>query len=263
MMNWKQLLSIVLLYAAAYYLVKSVCARLETYKFVASQPSEYNVLLVGGTHGNEQAGSEALLELVRQIRSGELRLKRGSITVLPTANPCGKKLSIRFQPHQMMILRSIDLNRSYPKQRGEEGSCAVSDAIAKLSLKHNFIIDLHEGYTFNHVDPNSMGSVVFPGSSALAQKIAKQAVVELNQTITSKPSTGSKLLDSMSLSDFKWQDRVDWPELPGTLRWHADRNHIDYILVETTGQEDVQPMPVRVKQHLFLVKSFLRQLNML
>lgn len=262
-MSLKNLVCLIVLYVAAYYLVKGVCSRLETYKFVASEPSAYNVLIVGGTHGNEQAGSNALIELVRQLKTGQLKLKQGTLTVLPTANPCGKQLGIRFQPHQMMILKSIDLNRAYPKRPGEEGSCEVSNAIANLALKHNFVIDLHEGYTFNHVDPNSMGSCVFPGNSSLAREIAKKSVVEINRTITKKPSTGSRLLDDMTLQDFMWQSRPDWPELPGTLRWHADQHGIDYLLVETTGQADVQPMPVRVKQHLFLVKSFLGQLGML
>lgn len=251
------------IYALAYYVVKGVCARLETYKFTAGDTPK--VLIVGGTHGNEQAGSEAMIELVRQLKAGELKLKKGTLTVLPTANPCGKELGIRFQPHQMMIFQSIDLNRAYPKTPEEEGSCVVSRQIADLVLKNDFVIDLHEGYTFNHIDGNSMGSCVFPGNSKLAEKIAKQAVDELNQTIVEKPRGGTRqdLLDMMSLSDFKWQSRTDWPELAGTLRWHADNHKIDYILIETTGQDNIQPMPVRVRQHLILVKSFLRQLGML
>jgi hypothetical protein len=254
-----QNLLLLIVYVMVFIIIKDICTRLETYTFTTQSPLP-NVLIVAGVHGNEQAGSEAALKLIAELEEGKINLKRGTLTIVPTANPCGKKLGIRFQPHQMMIMNSIDLNRAFPKKLGREAGCDMSKQIADMASQNDFIIDLHEGYSFNHIDSESMGSCVFP-EGVLAKRLATKAVAELNETITQKPDRSK--FNNMSLSDFKFQVRTDWTKIPGTLQGYAAASGKDYILIETTGQDDIQEMPVRVHQHAFLAKSILRQLDML
>lgn len=252
-----QVLLVVAAYFVLYTLIKDKCTDIDKFQ-ILSGVEHFNgpsVLLVAGTHGNEPAGSDALISLHNDFVRGKLKLKAGKLTIVPTLNPCGKMLGWRWQPHQLMRFSNVDLNRNYPQSNNEEGSCPVSNYIAKLALEHTFVIDGHEGYAFNHQNPKSMGSCVFPGQTQLARQIAWNAVEELNEVL--EPPRG------VSKDIARWQSRPDWPDLKGTLRWHCNQNNIHYILMETTGQNNIQPLSTRVQQQKFLILSFLRQLGMI
>jgi predicted deacylase len=242
-------LIIIVIYLCIYFIVKNKCTKLEKFYFEASSTSSTpNVLLVGTAHGNEPAGSEALIKFVDMIKSGKLRLKKGSITVIPTMNPCGKKLGLRWQPHQVMTLRHIDLNRNFAKRRGEEGGCPVSNEVMKFAINKDLVIDFHEGWGFNKLQPDSMGSGIYPGSNTASHPVAKEMQTAVNSGI---PDINKQFI------------LRDWPDLPGTFRWFCDRQNVPYILIETTGQDDIQPIDVRVKQDLVLLIAALQKLDMI
>ena len=54
---------------------------------------------------------------------------------------------------------------------------------------------------------------------------------------------------------------TDWKEYKVTLRMFCNQRNINYLLVETSGQNDIQPISIRVQQHLDIIIELLKQLN--
>lgn len=53
------------------------------------------LLVTGAVHGNEVAGVAAIERVMRQLDSGELRLLRGTLTMIPIVNPLAHRLQRR------------------------------------------------------------------------------------------------------------------------------------------------------------------------
>jgi succinylglutamate desuccinylase len=96
-----------------------------------------HVVIVGGTHGNEPGGVNAMVELHRAFGSGKVRLKQGKISFL-LGNPNAYKKDVRYVDH--------DLNRHFSKREASsvEGRRALE---IKSFLKNNddikALLDLH------------------------------------------------------------------------------------------------------------------------
>ncbi len=54
------------------------------------------LLVFGGIHGNETCGPDALLELESELRSGQLQLERGRLTLVPICNPKAHAANVRY-----------------------------------------------------------------------------------------------------------------------------------------------------------------------
>ena len=95
------------------------------------------VLLVGQQHGNEPAGSEALLVIAQQLAGGPLEalLDRINVVVLPRANPDGAAANRR------VTANGLDMNRDHLLLRTPE-----AQAIGRLVREFNpaVIVDAHE-----------------------------------------------------------------------------------------------------------------------
>lgn len=193
------------------------------------------VLIVAGTHGNEPAGTNALLQMMRTVR-----LARGRLILVPRVNPCGLALSIRENPGDWFA----DVNRNYP------AGGQINQQIVALVRDADWVVDLHEGWGYRRVNRDSVGSGVYPGDTADAQRMAVDMTASLNATITD--------LDKRFVTE-------TLPPLHGSFRDYVNMYHRDkhYVLIETTGQEDVQPMGTRVDQHLRLVSHLLGRLGLL
>lgn len=194
------------------------------------------ILLVGGTHGNEPAGSVAIEKLAKQIK-----LKRGKLVLVPRANKLGLLLNTRWLPHRMWYR---DLNRNYPRVSGDYPVEPISQKIAGLAMEADFILDLHEGWGFNCIQPESLGSGLYPGDTKLSIELAPQIVSHLNKTIS---------------KDYKKfvVGYNNHPEL-NSLRSFCVLHNKNYILVETTGQNDIQQLDVRVQQHITVINYLLK-----
>ena len=201
------------------------------------------VLVVGGTHGNEPAGAVAALALHRN-----LRIKRGRVIIIPNANKWGLRAKIRYLPAELMsfgLLGKIDLNRSYA-HRGEESKTDIASRIQTLARDSDWVIDLHEGYDFHQLNPNSMGSGIYPGKTQQSKQMTLPLLDAVNQIIT--------------IPEHQFITK-DWPDENGTLRMFCDERDIHYTLVETSGQDNIQPLEVRVQQHLAILNELLVQLQ--
>ena len=92
----------------------------------------------GSIHGNENAGSQAVLELFRAIK--DLPLK-GRILLLPVANPRAFAVNHRFTP-----LDELNLNREFPGDPRGNYTQQLADALANNYFNElDYHIDLHSG----------------------------------------------------------------------------------------------------------------------
>lgn len=95
------------------------------------------VLLVGQQHGDEPAGSEALLVLAQELARGRLKglLDRINVLVLPRANPDGA------QANQRATANGVDANRDHLLLKTPE-----AQAVARLvrEFQPAVVVDAHE-----------------------------------------------------------------------------------------------------------------------
>jgi hypothetical protein len=101
------------------------------------QNGRSTVLLVGQQHGNEPAGSEALLVVAQQLAGGVLEplLDRINVVILPRANPDGAAAN------QRATQSGVDMNRDHLLLRTPE-----AQAVARLvrEFQPAVIVDAHE-----------------------------------------------------------------------------------------------------------------------
>jgi hypothetical protein len=95
------------------------------------------VMLVGQQHGDEPAGSEALLVVARELAQGLLEplLERMNVIVLPRANPDGAAV------HRRVTANGVDMNRDHLLLRTPEAR-----AVARLLRDYQPVVtvDSHE-----------------------------------------------------------------------------------------------------------------------
>jgi predicted deacylase len=114
-------------------------AALRTHRFDALRPGP-RLILLGGVHGNERCGSVALERLVAALDTGELRLERGTLTVVPVANPLARALGRREGDRNLnRMLRPTAVPRDH-EDRIANRLCPLLDA-------HDALLDLHSFHT--------------------------------------------------------------------------------------------------------------------
>lgn len=102
------------------------------------------LLLLGAVHGNETAGSKAIMRLKEALDSKKTVLKCGSLTMLPVCNPLAYAQGVRF----------VEKNLNRIIRRFERPSCPeeeFADEVAQAILQNEYILDLHS--THNAGEP--------------------------------------------------------------------------------------------------------------
>ena len=209
-----------------------------------SSVSGPHILIIGSTHGDEQAGYHASMKLIQYLTQNPI--KKGKVTIIPKPN----KLGLHFNSRYMLQNYEFkDLNRNYKRFPLDFEKCKVSSQISQYVTKADFIIDLHEGYNFAIRDRNrSIGSGIYPANTTLSKNIVNHIIEKVNVTI----SDPTKKFITFDLS-----------LLPGTLRNYCNLINKDYFLVETTGKLDVQPLSLRTSQQFLILKSALQYLKLM
>jgi len=217
----------------------SECDQLATY-IIKARDDGPCIGLLGGVHGNEPAGSVALENLVGG--HWPLSLKRGKLIVIPSANQCGLANNSRLQPG----MKNRDLNRNFTSEGGTDyKSRQIADAFQDCDL----VIDIHEGWGFHNIHPTSLGSTISPTETPRTQFVASEMVREVNNTIR-EPSKYFTQLNDISC------------DIPTTLSCYMNNKNREYILIEITGQNDIQHIDVREKQAQTLITTALASLDM-
>lgn len=195
------------------------------------------ILIIGGVHGNEPAGTAGIMQWLKTyVKSKPIDKSEHStgsplltpkLVVIPNANIWGLANDNRYLPR---LLHS-DLNRNFTKNGSEPISKFIVDIVNEN--KPILVVDFHEGWGFHKIEPDSIGSTVTSNSLA----------VDLGNTIC------DKLNDKISDADKKFTHRMNIAcDITSTLGCMCEKLKIPYILVETTGQNNRQPLDVRTSQ---------------
>ena len=202
-----------------------------------------NLLLIGGTHGNEPAGSVALTNFIKDIKDKKYILKSGKITIINKPNKLGLLFNNRHLLHRFI---NRDLNRNYPRNASEKALDPISKKIMIYVNKSDWVLDFHEGWGYIYDHKGSMGSGIFPGNTPNSLTMSQNIQIGINNAIDGKNKFGLK--------------EGIHPDLR-SLKSYANYIGKDYILIETSGQQGVQDLDVRTTQTRIVIDTVLNYYN--
>lgn len=201
------------------------------------------VLVVGGIHGDEPAGSLAAEQIAGWTPT------RGTLIVVPRANEAALGAGTRRTPDGAEgAADERDLNRCFPMEDGEEPQGELSAALWALVQEHDpdYLLDLHEGYDFTRVQPRSVGSSIISDASPESLARAAAMVASIDETI----------------SDAHKKFIVKQTAVAGSLARAANEVlGVPSMILETTKKD--QAVTYRARQHRILVATFLTLVDML
>tara|TARA_R110002096_G_scaffold203718_2_gene389021 strand:- start:4046 stop:4948 length:903 start_codon:yes stop_codon:yes gene_type:complete len=210
------------------------------------------VLIIGGMHGNEPAGSRAAEQILHwPIVSGKL-------VVVPRANVLALAANKRLIPGQPR--GSGDLNRNFPQShtssatevspRGQPAAALWGFA---TKVQPDWVLDLHEGYEFHrsHKPPDgkkkSVGSsIIYRGGPEL-DPLAKRVVAAADATVTDPAKRFSLLRRG--------------PVDSGLARACINVMGAEAVILETTFKD--QPMALRTRQHRAMANVILNHIGLI
>ena len=228
-----------LTFTILFIILQYYCNNIEVYEF-DSKVKGIHLLLIGGTHGNEPSGSVALFKFIKEMQDKKYNLKIGKITIIPKPNKLGLLFNKRNLLHR---LYNKDLNRNYPRNAKEKALDPISAKIMDYVNKSDWILDFHEGWGYIYENKGSMGSGIFPGNTENSITMANNILTSINSAINSENKFG---LEKEKHPDIR------------SLKSYANYLQKNYILIETSGQNDIQPIEIRVEQILYIIDFFLR-----
>jgi hypothetical protein len=241
---------LILLFVGRRYLTTKPPSKLKVYEF--GDTSNGFICFIAGTHGNEPAGTVALEAMVKVgyfkekarllaegheppsydrlqpspwSSHGRTVLPKG-IKVIPRVNEWGLTNNNRYQN-----LMRTDINREYKPDSNNPIIKQVLAAVRGATL----IVDFHEGWGFHACQPESLGSTLSPNNFEPAPKLATAAVETLNTIIKESCKKFTVLMNESCT-------------IKNTLSCLMEQQHVPYILVETTGQNNIQRICLRANQ---------------
>ncbi len=219
---------------------------------VDSGVSGATVMIVGGMHGNEPAGSRAAEQILHWP------ITRGKLVVVPRANVLGLAANARSIPGQPE--ETANLNRNFPQvEQGVEfkatprGDLAAALWRFAFKVRPDWVIDLHEGYAFNrsHQPPagekKSVGSSVIYEGGEKMDPLAEQLVAAAD-ALVSDPEKRFSLLR---------RGPVD----TGLTRACINVMGAEALILETTYKD--QPMSLRTRQHRAMANVLLNHIGLI
>ena len=213
-------------------------------------PPDTRIVVVAGTHGNEPAG--AMLVTRWLVRFGHVLgswLRPGvELVFVPALNPCGLQDGVREAPGE------IDLNRQYGLSAARAGRRVQAvRALIEQGPRRTWVIDLHEGWGWA-AEPGSrsMGSALYFGGG-IEEGDDTHIRLDALLAVVNKYHQAAN-------HGFPFLLRPDPPQGPrGTLgEWVAGlQNGTGYLLLETTGQNNIQPLARRMAQVHTILRGLL------
>ena len=211
------------------------CENLEVFTIDYPLPGP-TIGLLGSVHGNEPTGQVFLTKLVNGEYQLPKELQRGKFIVIPRPNICGFILNTRYQRKWF----NRDLNRNFSENGPlDSKSAKILEAFKECDL----IIDIHNGWGFYQINPPSVGSTLAATTSKTIQ-ISQLATDEVNKTIQESKK---------KFVNLKYEDC----NIPNTLSCYMRNSKRDYILIEISGQNNIQPIELCVNQARILVETIL------
>ncbi len=215
------------------------------------------ITLIGGTHGNEPSGSYTIKLLLNEIKDKKIILKRGKLILIPVLNECAFKVGIRLIP---LI---GDMNRKYPKSIEDKSQNKIVNKIIQLTDESDIVIDFHEGWGFNKINKNSLGSTITPTETQTSMILAKKIITNLNKNITDNIKKFTILTNNIPDNNDGNYDYNESIDIRGGLRYYQNLRKKNYILVETTGQNNIQPIELRISQNKTIIETVFTYYNLI
>ncbi len=211
-----------------YYFVPNT-PLIEVATFDSGRPGS-TIGIVGSVHGNEPAGAATLAAM-----GDALTPINGKVIAIMKANPLGLAAGTRMSPYG-------DINRHF----SAAGDPYVSAILAALT-PCDYVIDLHEGWGWHKISPASVGATISP-NSAWPPSLIDSLLSAVN----------AKIADD----NRKFTARIGKSrDIAGTLASHCENTHRPYLLIETAGQKDIQPLSDRVSQMRTIILSVMNVLG--
>ena len=226
----------------------NICDNLEFFRYNSLNNNTSNtintILILGGIHGNEPAGSRAIIQLMNDINMNKIQLKNKRLILIPYVNYCALQVNKRLIPF------IGDLNRKFPELH------PIIKKILILVKEADFIIDFHEGWGFYKDNNGSIGSTISP-TNITPQSIVDNIYDNINKTITNDNKKFKILIDDNNLINTNPDKYGKNYELKNTFRYYANLINKNYLLVETSGQNDIQTLQLRVSQGRNIINTVL------
>ena len=103
--------------------------------YAGAQPGT-RLIITGAVHGNETCGTRAIERVMARLESDELVISRGSLTVVPVANPLAYARGERMGDR--------NLNRClFPTSSPQDFEDRVANWLCPLLAQHDVLLDLH------------------------------------------------------------------------------------------------------------------------
>ncbi len=215
------------------------------------------ILLLGTVHGNEPAGSVALNEFIKETTENNNNIK---FIVVPTVNSCGKALCMRNNIFLPLPFASYDINRHF----NNNTFFNINKKIIKLMKQADFILDFHEGYDYHRINKESIGSTLSPGDTDESYEVALKILNNLNKSINDNNKSFMILTNKEELIKNKPDIYSNESIVPKSLDYYAKYNNhkkYNYILVETTGINNKQPLHIRTNQIKEIINTVINHFN--
>ncbi|WP_293760192.1 succinylglutamate desuccinylase/aspartoacylase family protein [uncultured Aquitalea sp.] len=126
----------------------------ETFKSVhyAATQSGPRLIVLGAVHGNETCGSHGIRRLIAELDQGDVRLAKGSLTLVPVTNTRAYNLGQRGAD------RNLNRNLS-PTDAPQDFEDHVANWLCPLLAAHEVLLDLHSfqspGVAFAFMGPQN------------------------------------------------------------------------------------------------------------
>ena len=197
------------------------------------------VLVIGGMHGNEPAGAEAASAIAHWT------IERGRLIVIPRANIPALNAKTRRIPG--LDGDEGDLNRHFPVDPEMEMQSEHADDLWSLieEQKPDWVIDLHEGYDFKELNPDSVGSTII--SCDEPEAIAASALMLEAVNAARKEGSPSFL-------------QLRHPVRGSLVRATCEQSVALGMILETTTKG--QHVATRARQHRIMIHRLLEHLGM-
>ncbi|SNR83596.1 Succinylglutamate desuccinylase [Methylobacillus rhizosphaerae] len=98
------------------------------------------LIVLGGVHGNEPCGTQAIQRVISEIEQGKLLIQAGSVTFVPVCNPLARKQFTREGERNLN-------RRLLPTERPLQFEDHIANWLCPLLAAHEVLLDLHSFHT--------------------------------------------------------------------------------------------------------------------
>lgn len=215
-----------------------------------------HVMIVGGMHGNEPAGTLAATEIA------SWDVGRGRLVVVPRANRLALEARERRTPG--VAEDEGNLNRNFPLPRSgalaDGTDVGAADPVTRGDLaaalwelvertRPDWLLDLHEGTGFHREDKETVGSSVIACDDERTREVARGLIAVADATVTGFGDLEQRGFDLLKNPVAGSLARAAW-----------ERHGIRSMILETTISG--WRLSFRARQQRAMVHAFLTELGM-